>query len=297
MPIEVWGLSAAALSALGFSLKAIFVKLGLAEGADALTLLALRMAFSLPAFLFMAWKTGASGMQRRDFLALGALGFMGYYLASLFDFIGLQFISAGLERIILFTYPTLVLLISAAVLKERLRARALLSLALCYGGIALAMTQDFSLSSSPDTWRGALWVFASALAYAIYWVGSAKVVPRLGSTRLSAYASAFACAFCLGHYALAQPRLLPDVVPKVYLYGLAMALVSTVVPIWLQVEGIRKLGSSKAAIIGTLGPVFTLFFAWLWIDEPLSFAQLSGSALVIGGVVLLGSEKKRPAKA
>ncbi|HMM54857.1 MAG TPA: EamA family transporter, partial [Candidatus Desulfobacillus sp.] len=246
------GLWLAVLSAVAFSFKAIFVKLGLTHGADAVTLLALRMGFALPVFLAMAWRSGAAGLTRRDWLWLAALGLAGYYLSSLFDFLGLQYISAGLERLILFTYPTLVLLFSALFLGQRIRPAAWGALALCYAGIGLAVSHDLAFAgASRDLVAGGLWVFASAVSYALFWMGSGHVVARVGATRLSAYASIFACLFVLGHFAATRPLAALAVPPRACLDALALALVSTVLPIWLQAEALRRIGAPTAALVGT----------------------------------------------
>jgi drug/metabolite transporter (DMT)-like permease len=278
------GLTLAVLSAVAFSFKAIFVKLGLAHGADAVTLLALRMGFALPVFLAMAW--------RRDWLWLVALGLSGYYLSSLFDFLGLQYISAGLERLILFTYPTLVLLFSALFLGHRIRPSAWGALALCYAGIGLAVSHDLTFAGDTQALIvGSLWVFASAVSYALFWMGSGHVVARVGAARLSAFASIFACLFVLGHFAATHPLAALAVPPRVYLDGLALALLSTVLPIWLQAEAIRRVGAPTAALVGTLGPVVTIFLGWWILGEAMSASQLAGAGLVIAGVLLVSVRK------
>lgn len=320
------GLLIAILAATGFSLKAIFVKLGLAHGGDAITLLALRMGFALPVFLGMAWYAGAAGrrraaltagnpggtkpsdvpagsgeqnapgdrpLTRRDLWQLAALGLLGYYLSSLFDFLGLQYISAGLERLILFVYPTLVLVFSALLFGEKITRGALVALLLCYAGVGLAVSHDLRGDTPLDNVLvGSLWVFASAVTYAAYWMGSGRLVHRVGAMRLTAYASTFAALFCLGHFAATRPLSALVVPPAVYLDGLGLAVFSTVLPIWLQAEAIRRIGASTAALVGTLGPVLTIFFAWAILGEHLSAWQIAGTVLVVAGVM---QASRRPA--
>jgi drug/metabolite transporter (DMT)-like permease len=270
------GLALAVLSAIAFSFKAIFVKLG----------------FALPVFMAMAWHSGAAGLTRRDWLWLAALGLSGYYLSSLFDFLGLQYISAGLERLILFTYPTLVLLFSALFLGHRIRPAAWGALALCYAGIGLAVSHDLTFAGETHNLTvGSLWVFASAVSYALFWMGSGHVVARIGAMRLSAIASIFACLFVLGHFAAMRPLAALAVPPRAYLDGLALALVSTVLPIWLQAEALRRIGAPTAALVGTLGPVVTIFLGWWILGESMSASQLAGAALVIAGVLLVSVRK------
>ena len=306
------GLLIAILAATGFSLKAIFVKLGLAHGGDAITLLALRMGFALPVFLAMAWYADATArrrpaaaagsasngpgsrpLDRRDLWQLAALGLLGYYLSSLFDFLGLQYISAGLERLILFLYPTLVLVFSALFFGEKITRGALGALLLCYAGIGLAVSHDVRGDTPLDAViTGSLWVFASAVTYAAYWMGSGRLVHRVGAMRLTAYASTFAALFCLGHFFATRPLSALLVPPAVYLDGLGLAVFSTVLPIWLQAEAIRRIGASTAALVGTLGPVLTIFFAWAILGEHLSSWQVAGTVLVVAGVM---QASRRPA--
>ena len=283
------GIAIGILAATGFSLKAIFVKLGLAHGGDAVTLLALRMGFALPIFLIMLWhakRNESSPISQRDFLGLAILGLLGYYLSSLFDFLGLQYISAGLERLILFLYPTLVLVFSALLFGEKIGRNAFIALILCYAGIGLAVSHDVSGDTPIEqVITGCLWVFASAVTYAAYWMGSGRLVHRVGAMRLTAYASTFASLFCLGHFLVTRPLSALIVPIPVYLDGLALAVFSTVLPIWLQAEAIRRIGASTASLVGTLGPVLTIFFAWGFLGEQLSYWQIAGTALVVIGVM------------
>ncbi|MCU0765954.1 MAG: DMT family transporter [Gammaproteobacteria bacterium] len=283
------GLLFAVLSAFGFALKAIFVKLGLAQGGDAITLLALRMGFSLPMFLVLAWMTGARGLSLRDWLALAVLGLLGFYLSSLFDFLGLQYISVGLERLILFLYPTLVLLFSALFLRHPVDARVLVALALSYAGIALALGHDLrAVGDVGDVVTGSLWVFASATTFAIYFIGAGRVVARVGALRLTAYASTFACLFTIGHFLAVRPLSALVLPPTAYLVVLGLAVFSTLLPIWFQAEAIRRVGATTASLVGTIGPVLTIGLGWLVLDEPVSAVQLAGAALVVAGVVAAG---------
>lgn len=292
------GLLIGILAATGFSLKAIFVKLGLAHGGDAITLLALRMGFALPIFLIMLWQAQRSGLarlSRHDLIGLALLGLLGYYLSSLFDFLGLQYISAGLERLILFLYPTLVLVFSALFFGEKITRNALIALMLCYAGIGLAVSHDIRGDAPIDNIiTGSLWVFASAVTYAAYWMGSGRLVHRVGAMRLTAYASTFASLFCLGHFLVTRPLSALIVPPAVYLDGLALAVFSTVLPIWLQAEAIGRIGAGTAALVGTLGPVLTIFFAWAILGEQLSQWQIAGTALVVIGVMQASRKPTAP---
>lgn len=283
------GLLFAVVGAIGFSFKAILVKLAYRHGVDAETLLALRMGLSLPFFIVMgvvAGRRAAQPMDGRDWLWMLGLGITGYYLASYLDFLGLDYISAGLERLILFLYPTLVIVLSALFLGKPIGRRTLLALAMCYAGIALAVGHDFALGARGDVIIGSLLVFGSALSYALYLMGSGVVVGRLGSMRVTAVATAIACVLCLLQFVLMRP-LDALVLPwQVYALSLTMALFSTVAPVWLVSESIRLLGAGPASLISTLGPVITIGLGWLILGETVGAAQAAGAAMVIGGVLV-----------
>lgn len=280
----------AILAATGMSMKAVFVKLGYAAApVDALTLLALRMGFALPLFLGLAWLARdpkATPLTAKDWLHIATLGFFGYYLASLFDFYGLETITAGLERLILYLYPTLVLLFQVCLTRKRPSNRTLQALGICYLGLGIGFVHDVQVTGwSRDVMIGAAWVFASAVSYALYFIGTGAVVERIGSMRMAGLAGSASCLFVLAHYALAgDPAALSTLPTGVWLNGALMAVVSTVVPIYWLALAISRLGATQTAAMGNLGPVLTVFASWLLLGEPLSVFQLGGLALVILGV-------------
>lgn len=283
----------AVLAATGFSMKAVFVKLGYAAApVDALTLLAMRMGFALPLFLWLAWLArdpDAAPLLLKDGVQIVILGFLGYYLSSLFDFYGLETITAGLERLILFLYPTLVLLFHACLTRQRPSPRTLQALAICYLGLGVGFVHDLQVTGwSRDVMVGSSWVFASAVTYALYYLGTGALVARIGSMRLAGLAGSASCVFVLGHYVVAgDPSSLPGLPPAVWLNGGLMAVVSTALPIYWLALGIDRMGTAQAAAVGNLGPVLTVFASWLLLGEPLSAFQLGGLALVILGVARL----------
>ena len=288
------GVILAALAALGFSFKAIFVKLAYAVPqavpVDAVTLLSLRMAFSLPVFAVVAWRAGGSApaLTRRDWLALAGLGMVGYYGASIFDFIGLQYISAGLERLILFTYPTLTVLIAVLFLGKRLTRREVGALVLSYLGIGFAFIHDLEISSdSGSVVIGGAFIFASSVTYAIYLTGSGAMIRRIGSARFTAWALLISTLATQVHFSIAQPYTALIQPLAVYAYSAAMAVFSTILPVFMLSAAIRRIGSPTTALIGTLGPVLTIVFSWCLLDEPVSFEQIVGTALVLAGVALV----------
>jgi drug/metabolite transporter (DMT)-like permease len=287
----------AVLSAGGFSMKAIFVKLSYAAGqVDPLTLLALRMALALPLFGWLIWKSSGADvpvLKRSDIVRIWILGALGYYLASLFDFLGLAYITAGLERMILFIYPTLVLLLQACWTRRPPDKRAWQAMAICYVGLAIAFAHDIGQTGQgSDVLIGSAWVFASAVTYALYYFGTAEMVKRIGSMRLAGLAGSASCMLVLLHYALfGNWQALPGLPSEVWINSGLMAVFSTVLPIYWLALAIQRLGAGQAAAVGTLGPVLTVFAAWLLLGEPLSLLQLAGMALVIFGVTRLKPQR------
>ena len=288
----------AVLSAAGFSLKAIFVKLAYAAGpVDALTLLAMRLGLALPLFVWLLWWSRGSGEGALSLLDGGRvllLGMLGYYLSSLFDFYGLELISAGLERLILFSYPTLVLLLQALVMRERPSRRMLLAIGLCYLGLAVAFVHDLgSAGSRAQVIQGSAWVFASAVTYALYYFGTGVMVRRVGSMRLTALAGGASALMVLVHYGIRGDVSELSALPmQIWLYALLMAVLATVLPIYWMALAIQRMGASHTAAVGNLGPVLTLFAAWLLLGEVVSVYQVAGLALVLFGV----SRLRPPAK-
>jgi drug/metabolite transporter (DMT)-like permease len=299
MPWKHWsaerlGVALAVLAALGFSFKAIFVKLAYAVPqavpVDAITLLALRMVFALPVFLWVGFRSSraAPPLSRRDWLALTALGLLGYYGASIFDFIGLRYITAGLERLILFTYPTLTVLIGVLFMGKTLKRREIGSLALSYAGIGLAFVHDLRVAGEMSgVLLGAAFVFASSLSYAFYQAGSEPAIRRFGAARFTALAMLVSIGATLLHFVLTQPPTAFIQPWPIYAYGLGMALFSTVLPVFMNSAAIRRIGAAKTVLIGTLGPMLTIFFSWWLLAEPFSLFQLIGAGLVLAGVLLV----------
>jgi len=292
-----FGVACVLLSAVGFSAKAVIVKLAYPYGVDALTLLALRMLFSLPLFGFMAWHAGRGGAKiaRDDWLAVLGLGALGYYLSSYLDFLGLQYISAGLERLVLFLNPTIVVALSALLFKQSITRRHLVSLSLSYAGIALVVHQHLALGeSAARVFGGGGLVFAAAVTYAFYLVAGGRLIVKLGAMRFAAYASLAACVFVLAHFLLTRdPRALL-VSGHVYLLAVMLAVLSTVMPVWLMSEGIHRTGAGRAAMISSVGPVVTIFLGYWFLNEPITAVQLGGAALVLAGIFIISQKPKTP---
>ncbi len=291
---ERFGILLALLAALGFSLKAIFVKLAYAWPVSAVTLLAIRMLLSLPVFAWVGWHSSkaAPPLTRRDWLILTGLSLAGYYGASILDFLGLQYITAALERLILYTYPTLTVLIAVLVFKRPLQRRELGAILLSYAGIGLAFAHDLDLAAEGHAvWLGAGLVFASSLTYAVYLSGSGPMIARLGSARFTALCMLVSTAGTLAHFALSQPLEALILPWQVYGLGAAMAVFSTILPVFMQSAAIRRIGASRSVLIGTIGPMATIFFGWWWLGETLSLHQMLGAGLVLAGVLLVSLKR------
>jgi len=284
------GIAMAVAGVVCFSLRPILIKLAYGYVVDPITLLALRMIFSLPFFLAAAAWVGRDAkhppLSRRDAWAIVMLGFVGYYFASFADFLGLQYISAGLGRLILFMYPTLVVLLSMAFLHKRPTAREVVALAVTYAGVALVMA-NAAQDANRNLLLGAALCFASAAGYAVYLVAGSQVVQRVGSMRFTAYATSVASVFCILQFLLLRPLAALHMPPQVYGLAIAMAIVSTVLPVFITTEALRRIGANEVALFGALGPVTTLFFGWMGLDESMTPVQLVGAALVLAGVVLV----------
>ncbi|WP_420468465.1 DMT family transporter [Panacagrimonas sp.] len=283
------GLALAALGAILVSAKAVVAKLLYRHGIDAVTLIALRMLLSAPVFLAVAmwtWRQ-APRLSRADLLRIVALGLVGYYGSSMLDFVGLQYITAGLERLILFLAPSFVLLLGLLLYRRRVSRQQWMSLALAYAGIALVLWHDVSLGGDRVV-LGAGCVFGAALLYAIYLLYSGELLQRVGTLRLVSLAMSVSCVACVLQYALLRP--LPTLFEQsatVWQLSLLNAGLCTVLPVFLIMFGVARAGAGPAAQAGMVGPVSTLFLAWWWLAEPITSLQLAGTGLVMSGIVML----------
>lgn len=289
------------LSAFGFSAKAVLVKLAYSYShqLDAITLMVLRMAISLPFFLVVALWTAndsakANDAQRlngKDWLMIFGLGLLGYYIASFLDFAGLQYISAGLERLIIFLYPTFVVLFTAAAQRKAINRHQALALVLSYAGMIFVFVDNREAMASSGLLLGSALVLASAIAFAFFLMGSGAMVKRVGSTRFTAYSMTVACLATGLHFSLQHGVELLNLPDKVYWVALIMAVFSTVLPAFFMNAGIHRIGAGSASIISSIGPIGTLGLAFLLLGETLTVAQLSGTALILIGVYVVSRAK------
>jgi drug/metabolite transporter (DMT)-like permease len=279
------GLALAMVGAVAFSGKAIIVKLAYRHGVDPVTLIMLRMLFALPIFLLMAWwaSRGKPPLTRKDWLGVVGLGFTGYYLSSFLDFAGLQYVSASLERLILYLNPTLVLLLSLLLYRKRISSRQMAGMAISYAGVVLVFGHEITAQGTHAAW-GALLVFMSAAAYALYLVYSGEMVKRLGAIRLVGLASTVACLCCILQFALLRPLTLEHVAPEVMWLSLINATVCTVAPVLMVMMAIERIGASMTAQTGMIGPISTILMGVLILGEPFTVWVAAGTLLVLAGI-------------
>ncbi|WP_133855008.1 DMT family transporter [Comamonas sp. JUb58] len=287
----------AVVGAIAFSGKAIIVKLAYRHGVDAITLIMYRMLFALPLFVIMAWWAGRGkpALSLRDWLAVIALGFCGYYLSSYLDFAGLSYISAGLERLILYLNPTLVLALGWLLYRKVASGRQLLGLAISYAGVMLVFGVELlTHGAGQQVGWGATLVFLSAVSYAVYLVYSAQYVKRLGALRLVGLATSFACLFCIAQFLLTRPLQAAQVDSAVIWLSVLNATLCTAVPVLLVMLAVERLGAATVAQTGMIGPLSTILMGVWLLGEPLTPVMVGGTALVLTGIYVFTHQAKRP---
>jgi drug/metabolite transporter (DMT)-like permease len=289
---QLTGLVMAITGSIAFSGKAIIVKLAYRYGVDAVTLIMYRMLFALPMFLLMAWwaSKGKAPLSRNDWLGVAALGFCGYYLASYLDFLGLQYISASLERLILYLNPTLVMILGALLFKKKITRTQAVAMALSYGGVMLVFGHEVSFDGK-NVLLGASLVLASAMSYAIYLLYSGEMVKRLGALRLVGLATSVACLLCLAQFVAINPMSAAVVSQEVIWLSILNATLCTAVPVVLIMMAIERLGAGLAAQTGMVGPMSTIAMGVIFLGEKLNAWIISGTALVLLGVFLVSRSK------
>ena len=289
------GFLLATFGAIAFSGKAIIVKLAYRYGVDAVTLIMYRMLFALPIFACMAWwaSRGQAALTRRDWLGVLWLGITGYYLASFLDFAGLAYISASLERLILYLNPTLVLLLGWLLYQRRTTRQQLLGTAISYGGVLLVFGHEISAQGSDAVW-GSFLVFLSTISYAVYMVYSGEMVKRLGALRLVGLATSVACVLCLLQFALFRPWSAALVAPQVIWLSVLNATLCTAAPVLMVMMAIERVGAGVAAQAGMVGPLSTILMGVVILGEPFTGWIAAGTVLVIAGIFVF-TRRKTPA--
>ncbi|MFN8259789.1 MAG: DMT family transporter [Chitinophagales bacterium] len=286
------------LGAICFSTKGIFAKLAFRHGVDGLQILTLRMLFALPFYviiLMREYKTKPAPIAKNDRINIITLGLIGYYLAALFDFLGLQYVSASLERNIIFTYPTFVLLMSRIFFKRKIHPIQIIAVVVCYSGILLAFYSDKASYASSNLMKGTVFVLLSAITYALYLVKSDGLIKNVGTIRFTCISMIVSCIAVLVHYLLVHGIDIFSFPYQVYLIGICVAVISTVLPSFLMTQGIALIGSSNMAIIASVGPIATIFLSNFILKESISILHVTGTVLVLAGVLIISVKgNKKP---
>jgi len=287
------GVFIALLAVFLFSSKAIIVKLIYELEVPTLHILLLRMLFSIPFYFGVLWvkrKDTTKGLEKKHYVWLLFFGVIGYYIASFFDFYGLKYLTASLERIILFVYPTLVVLIGAVFLNTKITKNQSLAIVITYLGVFLTFASELQINNNEHLFLGAGLIFMSALTYASYLVGSGWLIPKFGTLRFTSLAMIIACTSVFVHYLFVDRSSVLNYSKEVYAYSFIMAIFCTVLPSYLVSFAIQKLGASKFAIIGSIGPVFTIVLASFILRESISYVQMLGVVVVILGVRIVSKK-------
>jgi drug/metabolite transporter (DMT)-like permease len=227
----------------------------------------------------------------KQWFAVACIGCLGYYVSSLLDFLGLQYVSAGIERLILFIYPTLVLLMSFVFFKVKINIIQWLAVFITYGGLMIAFWGEVNYEEHTEKfYTGVVLIFTCAITYAIYIVGSGRLIPILGAAKFNSYAMSFASIAVIFHFLISNDNSLFNLNMDIYIYSFLMAIIGTVVPSYLVAEGIKRVGSNNAAIVGSVGPVSTIVQAYFFLQEPIHLVQLIGTALILTGILIISKK-------
>ena len=290
------GLLLAVAGSIAFSGKAIIVKLAYRYGVDAVTLIMYRMLFALPIFAAMAWwaSRGKAALTRKDWAGVVGLGVTGYYLASFLDFAGLAYISASLERLILYPNPTLVMLLGWVLYRRGIRWGQAVGMLVSYSGVIVVFGHEANLQGADAAW-GALLVFLSAVSYAIYLVYSGEMVQRLGALRLVGLATTVACLCCIAQFVVLRPWSAAVVAPEVIWLSVLNATLCTAAPVLMVMMAIERIGAGAAAQVGMVGPLSTILMGVWILGEPFTVWIAAGTALVIAGIFVFTQLGRRPA--
>lgn len=276
--------------ALCFSTKGIFAKLAFQYGVDGLQILTLRMLFALPFYiviLLLEFRKKPIEIAKKDWTDIITLGLIGYYLAALFDFLGLQYVSASLERNIIFTYPTFVLIMSRIFFKRKINGIQITAVVVCYIGILLAFYSDKTAYASSNLTKGTIFILLSSITYALYLVKSDGLIKNIGTIRFTCISMIVSCIAVLVHYVLIHGFNIFSFPYQVYLLGIGVAIIATVMPSFLMTNGIKLIGSSNMAIVASVGPIATIFLSNFILHESISFLHIVGTIFVLAGVLIL----------
>lgn len=293
---KILGVLLAGIGAIAFSTKAIFIKLAYqAEDIDSLSLLTIRMMFSFPFYvvvLVILWRMSKLSISASDIFKIGFLSVLGYYGASYLDFSGLKYLTASLERLVLFIYPTFVVAINYFFYKKRITSNQLVAIGLTYLGLLVVFSDHLGDSENDQLLTGVALIVSSALAYSVYLIGSERLLKRVGVFTFTSIAMIVSGLAVFTHYLVENQEFeMLNYHTDTYYYGAAIAFFATVIPSFLISKAIALIGSSKVAVVSSLGPVSTVIGAWLFLGESVSITLLIGGSLVVGGVMYLTRKK------
>ncbi|HTF81936.1 MAG TPA: DMT family transporter [Cytophagales bacterium] len=293
--LNVWAVAITFLGVFLFAAKAILIKLSYAMGMDASTMIMLRMCSALPFYvIILFWGSHRQiffSLTAKDHITIIALGAVGYYLSSFLDFLGLQYITANLERLILFAYPTMVVILSALFLKKKISRDQLIAIIVTYLGLVITLFDKLSLGANNNVYLGVVLILGSAFTYAIYLVGSGTLLQRIGTMVFTSYSMVVSALCVILHSCLVPTKPLAEIPQIVYVYGVIIAVFSTIIPSFLISYAIRQIGASKVSIIGSIGPVFTIFLSYYMLHETLSLYQIIGGVVILAGVLWVSRKK------
>lgn len=279
-----------------FSTKAVIIKLMYQYHVDTFSVIALRMLLSVPVYIVVAVVLARQKdnvpLTKKELLSVSALGILSYYISSMLDFLGLQYISAGVERLILFTYPTMVLVISAVLFKKKITPPQYIAMILTYIGVAIAFVAEKGLGDQKNLVLGVLLIFTCAFTYSFFVVGTGELAKRFGSVKFTCYAMLAATVPCLLQSFVYNGMNIFNFPSEVYTLSIWLSIVATIIPTFMIVEGIRLVGAGNSGIIGFVGPVWTVFLANWLLNEPITLLQLVGTAIVLAGVFLISWKGK-----
>jgi drug/metabolite transporter (DMT)-like permease len=286
------------LGAIAFAGKAVLVRYNYIHyHVDTVSLLALRMLFSAPFYLVILYfqnreTAKVPHLSTKEWAWMLFIGLVGYYLAAFFDFWGLSFITASVERLILFIYPTIVVILSAIFLKKPIFKIQYIALIVTYLGVMVSFVPDLQMGLQKNLIIGSSLIFLSALTYSLYIIGSGEMIPKVGSLRFTCYAMLISTAMIIIHYFWAINGNLFVYESGVYWLSAVMAVFTTVIPSFMISEGIKRIGSGNSSIIGSIGPVATIIMANIFLDEKISSWQILGTFVVLAGVLMVSWKGK-----
>ncbi|MFM7396891.1 MAG: DMT family transporter [Gammaproteobacteria bacterium] len=295
--IDPWGALACAAAAMLFAAKGIFAKKLYAQGLSFEGVVAIRAMISLPLFWWFALRRESlstiATTPPRAILVAALAGALCYYAGALLDFLALTMIDASIERVLIFSYPAMVVIFTSVRDRRWPEPRVLMATGLAYLGIFFTMG-GFDLAELRANLLGALLVIGSALSYAIYFLVSETYTRSVGSARFTLIAMTAATA-CLGphYFFLHGAEELPSITPTGWLLLIGIAVFCMFLPVSFQAEGVRRIGAERGAVLSTVGPPTTVILAYVLLNERLSAWQWAGMALIVLGILVLDLVRSR----